>query len=654
MTAPAPEVTRLAWLWLVGGLAVVVAPHLLRLPPWLGLLCVAAMGWRLLRDLRGWGLPGAGLRLTLTVGGLLVVFLSYGTLVGPEAGVALLAVMLSLKLVEMRGLRDATVVILLAYFLVATGFLFDQSIISGIYLLFAVVILTTALVVLNHPGAEARLSGQYVRRAADLLVQAVPLMVILFVLFPRLSGSLWGVTVQEHSARTGLSESMSIGDVSQLSESSEVAFRVEFMDGVPASEDLYWRGPVLWQTDGRRWTALPPGSLRRLEQPQLDSNGPAVNYAVTLQPHGRHWLFMLDLPGALPPGALLTPDMQVLAHRPVDQLRRYEASSFPAARIRSLDPRERALALALPPGRHPLARELAGAWLDAELGEAQRVAAALRLFREEEFFYSHEPPTLGADPVDEFLFETRTGFCEHYAAAFVVLMRTAGLPARVVTGYFGGELNPIGGHLAVRQSDAHAWAEVFLSGQGWVRIDPTTVIPPQRVSTGARLPAREDARVHSDASWLGRAFLGARQLLDATNHGWNQWVLGYGADRQRGLLERFGLHSAGWQGLAVLLALCAGAVLLGALAHLSWRRHRAVDPLVRHFDRALARLARRGLVKGASEGALAFAARVQAADQEVGARFAALAKHYTALRYGPAPSRAAMRAFRRRSRVFRA
>ncbi len=654
MTAPAPEVTRLAWLWLVGGLAVVVAPHLLRLPPWLGLVCVAAMGWRLLRDLRGWALPGPGLRLTLTVGGLLAVFASYGTLVGPEAGVALLAVMLSLKLVEMRGLRDATVVILLAYFLVATGFLFDQSIGSGIYLLFAVVVLTTALVVLNHPGAEARLSGQYVRRAADLLVQAVPLMVILFVLFPRLSGALWGITVQEHSARTGLSEFMSIGDVSRLSESSEVAFRVEFAGTIPVTEDLYWRGPVLWQTDGRRWTALPPDSLRQLDRPRVDSDGPAVDYAVTLQPHGRHWLFLLDLPGTLPRGALLTPDLQVLARRPVDQLRRYEASSFPTARIRSLGPRERVLALALPPGRHPLARDLAGAWLDAGLGEAQRVAAALHFFSEQEFFYSHEPPVLGADPVDEFLFQTRTGFCEHYAAAFVVLMRAAGLPARVVTGYHGGELNPIGGHLAVRQSDAHAWAEVFLSGQGWVRVDPTTVIPPQRVSTGTRLPAQEDPGARKEASWLGRALKGARQILDATNHGWNQWVLGYGADKQRSLLERLGLHGAGWRGLVALLSVAAGVVLLGALAHLSWRRRRAVDPLVRQFDRALTRLARRGLVKSPSEGALAFAARVRAVDQEVGAHFEALAEHYTVLRYGPAPSRAAVKAFRRRARAFRA
>lgn len=653
MTAT-PEVARLAWLWLVGGLALVVAPHLLRLPPWLGLVCVAAIGWRLLRDLRGWALPGPWLRLVLTVGGISAVFVSYGTLLGPEPGVALLAVMLCLKLVEMRGLRDATVVILLAYFLVATGFLFSQSIANGIYLFVAVVVLTAALVVLNHPAAEARLSGQYLRRAADLLLQALPLMVILFVLFPRVSGSLWGLAVQDGSARTGLSESMHIGDVSRLAASGEVAFRVEFSGPPPDREALYWRGPVLWHTDGRRWSGLRADVARQLPPPGVDPRGAPVDYSVTLEPHGRHSLLVLDLPASVPEQASFTPDLQVRAQRPVDQIRRYRARSFPAARITTLPPVLRALALELPHGLHPRARALAANWMAQGVDEAERVSRALTYFRDEAFFYSHEPSALGADPVDEFLFQTRTGFCEHYAAAFVVLMRAAGLPARVVTGYHGGELNPIGGHLAVRQSDAHAWAEVFLSERGWVRVDPTSVIPPQRVTTGTRAPARQDPHGRMETSWLGRVLQGARHVMDTTNHTWNQWVLGYGADKQRGLLERLGLRGAGWGGPVALLSVAAGVLLLGTLVHLSWRRHRAVDPLVRHFDRALARLARRGLVKDASEGALAFAARVHTADPEVGARFASLAEQYTALRYGPAPSRAAVRAFRRQARGFRA
>jgi transglutaminase-like putative cysteine protease len=654
MKAPTPEVTRLAWLWLVGGLAFVVAPHLLRLPPWLGLLCVSAMGWRVLRDLRGWALPGPWLRMVLALAGMGAVLASYGTLLGPDAGVALLAVMLSLKLVEMRGLRDATVVILLAYFLVATGFLFSQSIASGVYLFLAVVVLTAALVVLNHPGADARLSGQYLRRSADLLVQAVPLMVILFILFPRVSGSLWGIAIQNSGARTGLSESMSIGDVNRLSESNEVAFRVEFAGDPPGRDQLYWRGPVLWHTDGRRWTALSPHEGRQLAAPRLQVLGAPVDYSVILQPHERHWLFMLDVPGEISERAVLTPDLQMLATRPVSQLLRYQARSYPHARVTNLDPRQRDLALALPEAGHPLARALAADWAAEESGELHKVQRALRHFREQPFFYSHEPPLLRGDAVDEFLFDSRTGFCEHYAAAFVVLMRAAGVPARVVTGYYGGELNPIGGHLVVRQSDAHAWAEVFVEGQGWLRVDPTTVIPPERVAAGAsRTRAEDGARTRLEVSWLGRALRSARQLVDATNHGWNQWVLGYGADKQRGLLERLGLAWAGWHGLVALLGAGGLLVLMGAAAHLAWRRRRAQDPVVRGFDRILARLARRGVVKGPSEGAQAFAMRVQVTDPALGARFGELASRYTALRYGPPPSRSDVNAFRRQVRAFR-
>lgn len=653
MTAT-PEVTRLAWLWLAGALALVVMPHLLRLPPWLGLLCIATIGWRLLRDLRGWALPGPWLRFFFTLGGMGAVFASYGTLFGPEPGVALLTVMLTMKLMEMRGLRDATVVILLAYFLVATGFLFNQSIANGIYLFLAVAVLTATLVVLNHPAAESRLAGQYLRRAADLLLQAVPLMIILFVLFPRVSGSIWGISVQSSGTRTGLSDTMSIGDVSQLAESSEVAFRVEFVGTPPAHDRLYWRGPVLWYTDGRRWEGLPPELTRRLPPAKLDLMGMPVDYTVTLEPHGKHWLFLLELPATLPGEAASTLDGQVLAQRPVDQLRRYQARSYPDARDIGLPRGLRSLALNLPQGMHSQARALAREWLAEGLDESELVQRALAWFREQPFFYSHEPPPLGADPVDEFLFRTRTGFCEHYAASFVVLMRSAGVPARVVTGYMGGEFNPLGGHYVVRQSDAHAWAEVYLSGQGWVRVDPTRAIPPQRVASGTRrVEASTGEQAGSENTWLGSVLRGARQLLDAADHGWNQWVLGYGADKQQRLLERLGLPTSGWHGLVALLAAAAITVVAGVAAWLVWQRRRTADPLVHSFDRVLARLARHGLMKQPHEGPLAFAARVRAASAELGARFEDLARRYTELRYGPVPGREAVRQFRRAARRFR-
>jgi transglutaminase-like putative cysteine protease len=646
----APPVTTLGSLWLVTGLALVQAPHLLRFPLGLALLCLLAMGWRVARDLRGWPLPPTWLRLTLTLGGMASVFFAYRTLLGQEAGVALLAIMLGLKLVEMTTLRDAMVVVLLAYFLAAAGFLFDQSLLAGGYLLGTVVVLTAALMVLNHPGARRDLTRDYLRRSTSLLLQALPLMAVLFVFFPRIQELGWGLTTTP-SARTGLSGEMNLGDVSQLSDSREVAFRVEFQGAPPPAGSWYWRGPVLWHTDGRRWTLLPPSGLRELPHP-FSPRGAPLDYTVSLPGDTTdRWLPALDIPSMVPERAFVTTDLQLFRRDRAQGTLRYPMRSYPRFQWLGLSDAQRLEALSLPPGSHPRAVALGEEWAARLPDPGKRVAEALRYFREGPFRYTRRPPPLVGDPVDQFLFETRKGFCEHYAASFVVLMRAAHLPARIVTGYEGGEYNPVGSYWVVRQSDAHAWAEVYLEEKGWVRVDPTAVIPPGRIDQDALADVTGGREGREAPSWIGAAVRAGLQGLDSVNFLWNRWVADYSAERQQDLLSRFGFLSWGAAGIAAAL-LVGGAVAVGAALWFTGRARRRPDPALLLYQRFCRKLARGGLGRRRNEGEQAYARRVVMQRPDLAVAVRTITALYLEARYGrPAVSllpqlRGAVAAFR--------
>ncbi len=634
-------------LWLLGSLALVLAPHLLRMPVGLALGCVVLVGWRLLRDLKGWELPSRSLSLLLTLGAFAAVLVTYKGGFNRDASVALLSLMLCLKLLELRTLRDGMVVVFLGYFLVITGFLYSQTIFTGIYMLAVVVALTTALVALNHPAGITARSKGYLRLAGGLLVQALPMMVVLFLLFPRVPGPLWSLP-EGSSAKTGLSDDMNFGQVSDLAESEEVAFRVRFEGGVPAADRLYWRGPVLWFTDGRRWRGIAAKDPRALAlgQAQYERSGEPIRYTVTLEPHGKRWVFALDLPARSPPaGGQVRGDFQMLSGQRIDELLQYPMSSYLEYHTGPLDADQAFLGLRLPDDINPKTRWLGEEWLASGLSDAEIVEQALARFETEPFFYTRQPPALLSDhPVDEFLFETRRGFCEHYAAAFVTLMRAADIPARVVTGYQGGELNPVGDYLIVRQSDAHAWAEVWLRDRGWVRVDPTAAIPPDRVEA-----ARDSVRFTSTApvvltgvqnGWLEQALQQFRSGWDAVNHGWNQWVLGFNQRRQHDLLKRLGFGDVGWREMiAGLMALLAGTVAVVAL-YLFRPRQAGLDAAARLYAQFCGKLARRGLARRPNEGPLDFAVRAAEARPELRSEIEGITDAYARLRYGqadPAP-----------------
>ena len=640
--------------WLLAGIALVMAPHALHLPLWLTAAASAMVAWRWAA---AWGklpLPSKWPLALLAIAAAAGILLQYRTLLGRDAGVAMLTLMLALKLLEMRSYRDAMLTVFLGYFLVITNFFYTQSIFLAAYLMLVVPVLTFALIAVNHPASAARWR-QPLKLSALLVVQAVPIMLVLFVLFPRIAGPLWGLPSDAFAGMSGLSDNMAPGSISQLVQSDAVAFRVEFVGPPPPAAQRYWRGPVLERFDGRAWSAV---RGRSDPEPAIDTTGAPVRYAVTIEPHNKNWIFALEVPDplALPPDTRLTPDLQLLAKAPLQRRARYILTSFPNHRIgQDAEPAVLHRALQLPAHGNPEARALAQRLKSETTNGADLVARVLRLFHEQPYVYTLTPPLLGNDGIDEFLFTTRHGFCEHYAGAFTFLMRAAGVPARVVTGYQGGEFNSVGNYLIVRQSDAHAWSEVWLKDQGWVRVDPTAAVAANRIESGiaSALPAGEPLPffVRTDVAWMKQL----RLRWDTLNNQWNQWVLGYNQERQIGLFASLGFGIVSWQELAWGLLIGVG-LLLSIVAALTLRpgRKPRADEVQALYLIFCTKLAKAGITRLATEGPLDFANRVHTARPELTTAVDGVTRLYIQLRYGHQATKEARDEFKARVKSFAA
>ena len=620
-------------IWLSVGLALVLLPHAGRVPAWITGGFAVLAGWRLYAHSRGTE-PSRWVTSVLTIAMLPGVYFSYGTLLGRSAGVALLVILAGMKLLETRTLRDAYIVTFLGFFLVITNFLFSQSIPNGLYMFVVVVVLTGTMVSLTLNAGAMTPKGR-LKLSLQMLAQALPVMIILFVLFPRISTPLWGLPKDAFSARSGLSDTMSPGQISNLSLSDEVAFRVKFVNRKPDPKELYWRGPVLWNTDGVTWRGRQAGrSIRAMYAEKL---GAPLDYEVTLEPHDNRWLFALDVPANVPGGAQMTEDFEVLSVKPVRDRRQYVMRSYPEFHMRRLSLDQQGIALSLPEGKHPQARAMAQGWRE-ELGDDRAIVQrALAYFNQQPFFYTLQPSLLRGDTVDEFLFSTRRGFCEHYSSAFTVLMRAAGIPARVVTGYQGGEYNEVGDYLLVRQRDAHAWTEVWLDDTGWTRVDPTAAVSPNRIEQGmdavipptigpASLGIAPTGAAEEAWRWL-------RQRVDAVNNGWNQWVLGYGSQRQERLLDRLGLDAGNYFAISLVLSLSIGLILFAVFWWMARRKGKR-DQVVEAYRRFCAELARRGIERRADEGPMDYADRVIRAHPEWQREVLEVTQLYVEVRFG--------------------
>ena len=628
----------------------VSAPHAEHLPPWVSALCAMLLGWRAYLNWKGLPLPKRWLLLSITLAGVIGILLSFHTLFGREAGVTLLIMLASLKQLELRSRRDAMMVIYLACFIVITNFFYSQSIPTALYMLATLLVIVASWL---HLQTGAQPLRPRLRTAGLLLAQAVPLMLVMFVLFPRIQGPLWGMPNDAY-ARSGLDDRMTPGSLSKLALSDDVAFRVVFHGKAPRRDRMYWRGPVLWHFDGQVWT---PGKTAHRQAPKFDRLGSPVDYTVTLEPSNKHWLFALEMPMHVSIPAHMSYDMQVLRKKPVNARLRYNVQSDLdyRANVRE-DPVQLRRALQLPRGLDPRARELAAQWRSKDNGHAAAIVrSALNYFRQQGFRYTLEPPPLtSSNGVDQFLFDTRQGFCEHYASAFVFLMRAAGVPARVVTGYQGGDYNDLGGYYIVRQSDAHAWAEVWLDRQGWVRIDPTAAAAPARLASGLAASVPDAAvlplMVRNPPQWLRTLQLN----WDALANQWNQWVLGYDAERQFAFLTRMGMEDITWRKMALDM-LAAVAVLVGVIALVLLRRLRTRidDPALALYLKFCRKLAKAGVKRAAHEGPRDFAARAASQKPERAAAIAGITERYLALRYGGRAGRDGLQALRHEISGFR-
>jgi len=638
---------------LLTGMLLVGAPLALHQPPWLSLGWLAIALLPLWRLRRGRPLPGPWLRVPLALTGFIAVLATYGGVAGRDPGVALLTTMIALKLLELRTLRDLYVAVFLGYFLVMANLLYSQELPMAGYLLLSVLVLTMTLLSANRGSGRVSTGGE-LRLAGRLLLQGLPIMLVLFFLFPRIDGPLWHMPESREQATTGISDEMSPGDISRLVRDNSVAFRVEFDGAAPPPEQRYWRGPVMWFTNGRRWRA---GSLPA-ETITYRGLGNLVSYTVTLEPSRQRWLFALDLPADVPDDARLTTDFQVLASVPVTERRRYQASSYTRYQATGLSPAQRRSGLQLPGVVSGRVRQLAAGWRVSAGSDRAVVDLALAHFREQPFIYTLSPPRLGSDPIDGFLFETRRGFCEHFATSFTLLMRLAGIPARVVTGYQGGQRNPFGDYLIVRQSDAHAWSEVWLPDSGWTRVDPTAAVAPERIEQGIDADAEFglDGAVQfrglggSFAISLGEQFQFAVDALYAT---WDLWVLGYGATRQLEVLSQLGLGIDDWRSITMALAVVVGVLL----PLIGWSIMRppghARDPAANLYRRFCTRLAKHGLTRAGHEGPRNYAARVTTARPELTTAVARITDLYIGLRYAPGAPSTTLAALRRAVQEFR-
>ncbi|HSD39712.1 MAG TPA: DUF3488 and transglutaminase-like domain-containing protein [Rhodocyclaceae bacterium] len=630
LATPAPRIPRTLALQLCVQAAITLWPYMLFQPWYVSALAGLLVAWRSVLAWQDRTAPPSWLLVPLASVGLACIILAYGNPVGRLPGLSLLCLLLPLKLLETRNTRDVRAALLLNFFLIVGMFLHEQSAMIGF---------AAALAMIGSLASAGRLQraalpiADSVKQALRLLAQGVPLMLAMFVLFPRVDGPLWGLPIDADSGKTGLSDHMTMGSISNLIPSGEIAFRASFQGEIPRPADRYWRGPVLTRFDGTDWKQISSfPAARPFPQPA----GRAWQYTMTMEAHDQRWLLALDFPTASESGRF-TADMALATTQPVRKRMRYTLQSSPDLML-GMDELQWRLQAAteLPASFNP--RTVAeGKQISASVPDAaDRVKAAISFMQKSRLQYTLSPPSLGRDSIDDFLFTTRSGFCEHFAAAFVVLMRATGVPARVVTGYQGGEYNPVDSTLVIRQSDAHAWAEVWIADRGWVRVDPTAASFPTRIADGVAgsLPESDvlPMSVRNNVAWLRTL----RYRWEALGNTWNQWVLGYNAQRQMELMQSLGIANPDWKLLASLMASSAGLWLLW----LVWRhfpKRVKPDALDRNWQRFCRRMARMGLPREPWESPTDYARRLGIAKPQYSELFDSIAEFYATHRFGRTP-----------------
>ncbi|TNF87986.1 MAG: DUF3488 domain-containing protein [Gammaproteobacteria bacterium] len=608
-----------------------IAPHIINLPVWVIFIVLVALAWRVLQNLGKIQELPKWMLIPLVLFGGIGVFAEYWTIVGRDAGLALLTVMTSFKFLESKRHRDMLILVFLCYFLIATHFLYSQSVLTALMMFATLIVITATLITLNQRDDNASIKERF-RSSTRLVALSIPLMLILFVLVPRIPGPLWGLQSEQRGGVTGLSNHMSPGKISNLIRSNEVAFRVDFEGEIPVSNQLYWRGPVLSKYNGFSWHQAPRRALRQLN---IRANEPPIEYTVTLEPNGEHWLLALDIPTQLIEGSVMTRDFQLVSKKKVNDLKRYSMQSRLTYEV-GIEESAGYLAMTRQYPQDYNQRTIAlGKSLAQRFDRPEDIAnEVLQMFSQQEYVYTLQPPALGIHAVDEFLFETRRGFCEHYSGSFALIMRAAGVPARIVTGYQGGEYNGVGNYLIVRQSDAHAWTEIWLEKRGWVRIDPTAAVSPSRIERGLDDALADEGSIFRIKN-RNPIFGNFLYSWDNLQHSWNDWVLNYDERKQRDFLSKLEIGIENWSDMMFSLILLLLAVTL-IYWLIGWYRERPPRPQVYEilFGRLLKKLSKKGFAKRPAEDTRAFLERLPAQKLPQREQIASIIELYNHIKYG--------------------
>lgn len=620
--------------WTLAALGLSIVPHVQYLPLWIVAALLGCAGWRWHIERRRRRLPPAWLRVVLALTCFIGVFASFDAISGVGPGSALLAIMAALKLLETRLRRDQFVLLFIAIFLIMSSLLREQYVWSLPYLVAGIGLTMTAWL---RMSTGSRIGARHTFAIGGrLLLYATPLALAMWILFPRIATPFWAVPIDTSTATTGLKDSMSPGDISELSTSDEVAFRVRFEGRTPEPAERYWRGLVLHRFNGRTWSGREPGGHPSAHD-EIQVAGAPLQYEVMLEPTRQQWVFALDIPWRWTLNDThLGRQHQLFRTHPIDQRVAYEAVSYPTYRIGATtagDPRY--WNSHLPGNGNPRTRELAQEMRARAGSDEAYIDAVLRMFNDEAFYYTLQPPALGRDPVDAFLFDTRRGFCEHYASAFAVMMRAAGIPSRIVLGYQGGEMNLMD-DMIVRQSDAHAWTEVWLADRGWVRADPTAAVAPERIQSGMSGARFTDVGASWGLSAPTRWMHQMTMVWDSLNARWNEWILAYGPENQSRFLEWLGMQQPDWRKMMLSLVVCVILMLAGISLLLLWRnRPPPPDAAAKLYLRFTGKV---GVPPATGETPQAYAMRIAAAGRALPREANRVVRAYLAARYGrPSP-----------------
>ncbi|MBA3012417.1 MAG: DUF3488 domain-containing protein [Desulfobacula sp.] len=638
----------------IGALVVAIAPHTPGLPLWINAWCLVMWGYVLVQLKTGWPLPGNMVRYALAFASIAGLLLTYRFRIGADTFIGLLALMAAIKPFEMATHRHQMITVLLTYFIIITSLFRSESMFIVFYMFFSVFVTTIALVRVNAPQDPFR---QSLNMAARIMAQAIPLMVLLFLLFPRLPGSLFGVE-DKTLGRSGFSDRLSPGSVSRLTMDQTPAFRAEFNGPLPLAEQLYWRGIVFQAFDGKTWTTR-ASALPAPPAPPPTRLGENHTYTIVLEPHNAHWLMALDRPVKGPPWADLTQDGVLKSRLPVKQKIRYTATSLAGETsgetkvAENTLPEEMAAAIISPSkNQNPKTRALAMELARMTDTPTEKSRILLAYFKENSFVYTLTPPTAERHPIDSFLLDQKKGYCEHYASAFGFMMNVLGVPARIVGGYLGGEHNPYSRYLTIRNSYAHAWVEFFDPDRGWVRVDPTMAVAPDRIRTN---PDGSSAVPESAAGTLSFARK-IKFALEAANLRWEAWFTGYSYFEQKAFLQKLGLEK--WKGvtgtLLVLLLVTLGAlaVFSGIIFWLLRPKKNKPDPVGQAYFEFCFRLDKLGLARPPHQGPWDFARACGEKRVDLQTEIMAITALYVQLRFQKNCPHTALADFKTRIHLF--